>query len=104
AIPRTEIAVGEHAVGELTAQLKRAGPRRWVRQRRVSSDRFPRREKNRSEAIELSPKRILAACRRIELRGDRCGNAELGWAPVLGNVQVPRQRAADRWIVPNSQP
>ena len=31
---------------------------------------------------ELGPERILAACRRIELRGDRRGNAKLGRAPV----------------------
>src|SRR5262252_360260 len=45
----------------------------------------------------------LATCRRIKLRGDSRGDAELSWAPVLGNVQVPRERPADRWIVPNSQ-
>jgi hypothetical protein len=31
---------------------------------------------------ELGPERILAACRRIELRGDRRDNAKLGRAPV----------------------
>ena len=70
--------MGEHAVGKLAAQLQEARPVRRRQQRRARSDRLPAREKNRREAVEFDPKRVLAACRKIELRGDRRGNAELG--------------------------
>src|SRR5262249_22644293 len=104
AIPRTEIAVGEHAVGKFAAQLQQARSLRRPRQWRARPDRLPAHNEYRCEAIELGPKGALATCRKIKLRGDRCGDAELGWASVLGNVQVPCERAADRRIVPNSQP
>ena len=90
AIPRTEIAVGEHAVGKFAAQLQQARPVRRLWQRRARPDRLPARDKYRREAIELGPKGTLATCRKIKLRGDGRGNAELGWAPVLRNIQVPR--------------
>src|SRR6516162_10654415 len=90
AIPRTEIAVGEHAVGKFAAQLQQARSLRRLRQRRARPDRLPARDECRREAIKLSPKDTLATCRKIKLRGDRRGDAELGWAPVLRNVQVPR--------------
>src|SRR5215831_1582090 len=96
AIPRTEIAVGEHTVGKFAAQLQQARSVRRLRQRRARPDCLPTRDKCRHEAIKLGPKRALATCCRIKLRGDRRGNAELGWASVLGNVQVPCERAADR--------
>jgi hypothetical protein len=85
------------------SQLQQTRPLRRLRQRRARPDRLPAREKNGRETVELNPERVLAACRRIELRGDSRGNAELGRAPVLRNVQIPRQRTADRWIVPNGQ-
>src|SRR5262249_829003 len=103
AIPRTEIAMGEHTVGKFAAQLQQARPVRRLGQGRAGAGRRPALQKYRREAIELGPKRALATCRRIKLRGDSRGDAELSWAPVLGNVQVPRERTADRWIVPNSQ-
>src|SRR6516162_2715465 len=103
AIPRTEIAVGEHAVGKFAAQLQQARSLRRPRQWRARPDRLPARDEYRREAVKLDPQRVLAACCRIKLHGDRRGDAELGWAPVLGNVQVPCERAANRWIVPNSQ-
>src|SRR5262249_19432497 len=90
AIPRTKIAVGEHAVGKFAAQLQQARSLRRLRQRRARPDRLPARDECRREAIKLSPKGALATCRKIELRGDRRGNAEFGWASVLRNVQVPR--------------
>src|SRR5262245_33571288 len=90
AIPRTEITVGEHAVGKFTAQLQQARSLRHLRQRRARPDRLPARDECRREAIKLSPKGALATCRKIKLRGDRRGNAEFGWAPILRNVQVPR--------------
>jgi hypothetical protein len=95
--------MGEHAVGKFAAQLQQARPVRRLWQRRARPDRLPARDKYRREAIELGPKGTLATCRNIKLRGDGRGNAELGWAPVLGNVQVPRERTADCWIVPNLQ-
>src|SRR5499427_10560725 len=104
AIPRTKIAVGEHTVGKFAAQLQQARTVRRLRQWRARPDRLPARDEYRREALELDPQRVLAACRRIKLRGDRCGDAELGWASVLRNVQVPCERPADRRIVPNSQP
>jgi hypothetical protein len=84
--------VGEHAVGELAAELERARPFRRFRQRRARADRLPAREKNRREAVELGPERILAACRRIELSGECRGDAKLGRAPVLRNVEVTTTR------------
>src|SRR6516164_70241 len=90
AIPRTKIAVGEHTVGKFAAQLQQARPVRRLWQRRARPDRLPARDKYRREAIELGPKGTLATCRKIKLRGDGRGNAELGWAPVLRNIQVPR--------------
>src|SRR6516165_9194121 len=104
AIPRTKIAVGEHTVGKFAAQLQQARTVCRLRQWRARPDRLPARHEYRCEAIELGPKGALATCRKIKLGGDRCGDAELGWASVLGNVQVPCERAADRRIVPNSQP
>src|SRR5215470_1667028 len=95
AIPRTKIAVGKHAVGKFAAQLQQARTVCRLRQWRAHPDRLPARDECRREAIELSPKGVLATCRKIKLRGDRRGNAEFGWAPVLRNVQVPRERAAD---------
>src|SRR5262249_15099490 len=83
-IPRTEIAVGEHPVGKFAAQLQQARSVRRLRQRRARPDCLPARDKCRREAIKLGPKFVLATCRRIKLRGDRCGDAELGWASVLG--------------------
>src|SRR5262249_7647659 len=80
-----------------------ARPVRDLGQRRGRSDRLPAREKNWRETVQLDPERVLTAGRRIELRGDGRGNAEFGWAPILRNVQVPRQRTADRGIVPNCQ-
>ena len=64
---------------------------------------MPACEKNRREAVKLGPKSILGARPRVDLRGDRRSNAKLCRAPVLCNVQIPRQRTADRWIVPNSE-
>jgi hypothetical protein len=90
AIPRTEIAMGEHAVGKFAAQLQQARPVCRLRQWRPRPDRLPTREKYRREAVELSPQRVLAAYERIEPGGDRGGDAELGWTPVLRDVQVPR--------------
>src|SRR5262249_36937427 len=103
AIPRTEIAVGEHAVGKFAAQLQQARSLRRPRHGPARPARLPARRGYRCEAVKLDPQRGLAACCRIKLHGDRRGDAELGWAPVLGNVQVPCERASDRWIVPNSQ-
>src|SRR5207249_838561 len=49
--------------------------------------------------------RVLAAYERIEPGGDRGGDAELGWAAVLCDVQVTGKRSADRcsrlWHVPS---
>jgi hypothetical protein len=53
-------------------------------------DRLPARDEYRRKTVKLDPQRVLAACRKIKLRGDRCGDAELAWVPVLRNVQVPR--------------
>src|SRR5215813_14176847 len=103
AIPRTKIAVGEHTVGKFAAQLQQARTVCRLRQWPARPDRLPARDEYRREAVKLDPQRVLTACRRIKLRGDRCGDAELGWAPVLRNVQVPCERASDRWIVPNSK-
>src|SRR5262249_46128435 len=103
AIPRTKIAVDEHAVSKFAAQLQQARPVRDLGQRRARSDRLPAREKNWRETVQLDPERVLTAGKRIELRGDSRGNAEFGRAPILRNVQVPRQRTADRGIVPNCQ-
>src|SRR5262249_2232110 len=97
-------AVGEHAVGKFAAQLQQAQTICRLRQRRARPDCMQARHECRREAIKLGPKRALATCCRIKLRGDRRGDAELGWASVLGNVQVPCERPADRRIVPNSQP
>src|SRR5262249_44894865 len=104
AIPWTEIAVGEHAVCELAAQLQQARPIRRRRQTRARPDPLPTRKKNRREGVELGPERVFAACRKVELRSDRRGNAKLGRAPVLRDIQVPRQRTMDRRIAPDSQP
>src|SRR5262249_3961109 len=90
AIPRTKIAVGEHTVGKFAAQLQQARTVRRSRPGRAGPDRLPARDEYRREAVKLDPQHDLAACRRIKQRGDRCGDAELGWAPVLRNVQVPR--------------
>jgi hypothetical protein len=79
--------VAEHAVSELAAQLQEARSIRRRRQRLTRPDRLPGREKYRREAVEFGPERILAAGRRIELRGDRRGNAKLGRSPVLRNVR-----------------
>src|SRR5262245_19208394 len=90
AIPGAKIAVGEHAVGKFAAQLQQARSLRRLRQWLARPDRLPARDECRREAIKLSPKGALATCRKIKLRGDRRGNAEFGWAPILRNVQVPR--------------
>ena len=103
AIPWTEIAVGEHAVGKLTAKLEQARPFRWSRQRRACADRPPTREENRSKPVELGPKHFLAAFAGVKLSGEGRGDTKLGGAPVLRNVEIPRQRGPDGWIVPNSQ-
>jgi hypothetical protein len=79
----------EHSVGKLAAQFQQAWPIGRLRQRRACPNCLPARDERWHEAIELGPKRVLVACARIELRGDRRGDAELGRAPVLGNVQVP---------------
>src|SRR6266571_2251365 len=71
AIPGTEIAVGEHAVGELAGELQQARPVRRRRQRRARADRLPARDKDRREAVEFGPQRVLAARRRIKRRGHR---------------------------------
>src|SRR2546428_10096295 len=85
AIPRTEIAVGEHTVGKFAAQLQQARTVCRLRQWRVRPGRLPARDEYRREAVKLDPQRVLAAFRRVKLRGDRCGDAELGWAPGLRN-------------------
>src|SRR5262245_44062855 len=103
AIPRTKIAVGKHAVCKLAAQLQQAWSMRRLRQPGACPNCLPACEKNRREAVKLDPKGILAARPRIDLRGDRSSNLKLGRAPVLRNVEVPRQRPAKRWIVPNSK-
>src|SRR6516225_4115054 len=90
AIPGAKIAVGEHAVGKFAAQLQQARTVCRLRQWLARPDRLPARDEYRREALELDPQRVLAACRRIKPRGDRCGDAELGWTSVLRNVQVPR--------------
>src|SRR6266446_1749825 len=56
AIPRTEIAVGEHTVGKFAAQLQQARSVRRLRQRRASPDCLPARDKCRRETIKLGPK------------------------------------------------
>jgi hypothetical protein len=84
-------------------RLQEARSIRRRRQPLTRPDRLPGREKYRREAVEFGPERILAAGRRIELRGDRRGNARLGRSPVLRNVQVPGQGTADGWVVPNCQ-
>src|SRR5262249_21494778 len=90
AIPRAKIAVGEHAVGKFAAQLQQARTVCRLRQWRASPDCLPARDEYRREAGKLEPPPVPPGCRRIKLRGDRCGDAELGWAPVLRNVPVPR--------------
>src|SRR5262245_4475672 len=96
AIPRTKIAVGEHTVGKFAAQLQQARTVCRLRQWPARPDRLAARDEYRPEAGKLDPQRLLAAWRRIKLRGERCGDAELSWASVLRNVQVPRLRASDR--------
>jgi hypothetical protein len=103
AIPRTEIAVGEHAVGKLAAELQQARPVGGRRQRSACPDVLPTRQKDRHQAIELGPQGFLAAACGIELGSERRGDAELGRPAVLRHVEVPRQRAGDRGVVPNSQ-
>ena len=66
-IPRTEIAVAKHPVGKLADKLQQAWTVRRLRQGRPGPDRLPAREKQRHEAIELGPQRVLAAGREIEL-------------------------------------
>jgi hypothetical protein len=53
--------------------------------------------------VEFGPKRVLGACAGIKRSSESRGNAELGRPPVLCNIQVPRQRFADRGLFPNSQ-
>src|SRR5262249_31747608 len=103
AVPRAEIAVGEHAVGKLASKLEQARPARRRGQRRARADRRPAIEKGRRERLKLGPQRVLAALRKVEAGRDGRRNAELGGTAVLRHVEVPRQRGADGRIVPESQ-
>src|SRR5262249_5619112 len=59
AIPRTKIAVGEHPIRKLAAQLDQAGPVPHRRQWRARPDCPPPCEKYRRQAVELGPERLL---------------------------------------------
>src|SRR5262249_39151994 len=96
AIPRTEIAVGKHAVGQLATQVQQARSLRSVRQQRARPDRLPASKKYRGQTVELGPERVLAGCYRIDLCSKRCGNTNFGRPSVLRPVKVPRQAIADR--------
>jgi hypothetical protein len=95
--------VREHAVGELAAKLEQAGSFRRFRQPGTRPDRLPAREKNRREPVELAPQRFLGGSGGIDIGGKRRRNAELGRAAILRNFEIPRQRAPDCGILPNSQ-
>src|SRR5262249_26994191 len=104
AIPRTKIAVGEHPIGKLAAQLEQAWPVHCRRQWRARPDCPPPCEKYRRQAVELGPERLLLlGSGRIELDWEGCGNAKFGRPSVLRHGQIPRQAVADRRIVPDSQ-
>src|SRR5262249_54524021 len=103
AIPRTEIAVGEHAISKFAAYFQQARSICRCRQRGACSDRLPAFHKYRSQSIELGPERVLSGCYRVDLRGKRRSNAEFGRPSVFRNLQVPRQAVADRRIVPDFQ-
>src|SRR6516162_10939449 len=78
AIPRTEIAVGEHPIGKLAAQFEQARPVHRRRQWRARPDCSPPCEKYRRQAVELGPERLLLGSGRIELDWEGCGNAKFG--------------------------
>src|SRR5262249_58923757 len=59
------------------------------RQWRAHPNLLPTREKDRCQAVELSPQRVFAAGGGIDLRGGSRGNAALSPAPAFRNVQVP---------------
>src|SRR5262249_49924802 len=55
AVPWTEVAMGEHPVDKLAAQLQQAWPVRRRQQRRALSDRLPERKKDWREPLQLGP-------------------------------------------------
>src|SRR6516165_5502123 len=103
AIPRAEIAVGEHAIGKLAAYFQQAWSIRRCRQRCARSDCPTTSQEYRGQALELGPERVLTGCCRVGLCGKSRGNAKFRRSSVLCHVQVPRQAIADRRIVPNFQ-
>ncbi len=92
--------MGEHAVGKLPAELEQARPFRSFGQQRARADRVPALDKNRRKPVELGPQRFLAACGKIDVSAERYGNAELGRAQVLRNIEIPRQYPAECAILP----
>src|SRR5262249_5617545 len=103
AIPRTEIAVGKHAVSQLATQLQQARSLRSVRQQCARPDRLPASKKYRGQTVEFGPERVLAGCYRVDLCSKRCGNTKFGRPSVLRHVQVPRQATAVRRTAQNFQ-
>jgi hypothetical protein len=101
AIPRAEIAMAEHAVGELAAELQQARAVRRLGQRFAFPDRLPTREEAGGQALEPRPQRLLARGRGVETRGNRGGDAELGRPPVLRNLEIPGERGTNNRIAPN---
>jgi hypothetical protein len=86
--------VGEHAVSQLATEFEQARPVRLGRQRRAVANRLPALEENPCQAVEFGPQRFLPAHRKIQVRGDRSGNAELGRTPVLRHARY--QESASR--------
>src|SRR5262249_56999670 len=70
AIPRTEIAVGEHPEAKFAENFKQARPLPRRRHPRTGPDRLPPAEKNWRKPVEFAQGPVLPASRKFNQRAD----------------------------------
>ena len=103
AIPAAEIAMAQHAVGQLAAEPEQVRTRRrFGRRPAVPAERLTAFQEHRLKAVEFGPKGVFV---RVKGRrhGDGAGDPELGRLAPAGDVPVPRKPIPDVGIVPDRE-
>ena len=102
-VPATEVAVREHAKGELAAQLEQRRPLGlWPQRHSVAANPVPTFEEDRGQALELDPEIRLGSIERHPKRY-RGRNPKLGRPAGCRDLTVPAEALPGRGVAPQPE-
>ncbi len=103
AVPAAEVAVREHAPGELRDEIEQARPRPLLGQTRdARADAFLQREEALRSCFERAPQ-VFFGCVERDAGGKARADAELGGQAVGADLAIPPHAAAEISLAPEGK-